>query len=209
MGIAAARADLLLLGFDIDSVESRGVKTQDLDLVLHCQNRAGLLGDFGGNFERHEFVDQPFRRPDAVIAAVEDFIRSDPEQQLRDDMGKIPGARMDERQRHRQASIDIGFLRGDPAEVVQPRQAAMLDDEVQVLERGRDIIDVSDVERVSVQRDDGRPLMDVNILDTELLRRFQIFVGVLVGQLVALGLDRKSTRLNSSHKTVSRMPSSA
>ena len=33
--------------------------------------------------------------------------------------------------------------------------------------------------------------------------------GVLVVQLLAAPTDRKSTRLNSSHSTLSRMPSSA
>ena len=140
-----------------------------------------------GNFERHELVDQPFRRPDAVVAAVQDLVRPNPEQQFGNDMGEIPRARVDEGQRHREAGIDIGFLGRDPAEIVKARQAAMLDDEVQILERRSDVIDVGHIERVAVKRNDRRSLVDVDILDAELLRRLEILVGRLVGQLVALG----------------------
>src|SRR5882757_11564568 len=66
MGITAARLDLLLLGLDINTVEARSIETKNLDLRLHRQNRTGLLGDIGGNFECHELVDKPLRRPDGV-----------------------------------------------------------------------------------------------------------------------------------------------
>ena len=36
-----------------------------------------------------------------------------------------------------------------------------------------------------------------------------LFNGIIAGCFLVLLLDRKSTRLNSSHRTVSRMPSSA
>ena len=125
------------------------------------------------NFEGHELVDQPFRRPDAVVAAVQDFVGAEPEQQLRNDMGEIARARVDERQRDGEAGVDIGLLRRDPAEIVKTRQAAMLDDEIQILERGRDIVDIGDVERVAVERDDRRALVNVDVLDAELLRRLE------------------------------------
>ncbi len=64
----------------------------------------------------------------------------------------------------------------------------MLDDEVQILERGGDVIDIGDIERIPVQRDDRWPLVDVDVLDPELLRRLEILVGRLVGELVALRL---------------------
>ena len=68
-------------------------------------------------------------------------------------MGEIAGTRVNERQRHREAAIDVGLLRRDPAEIVEARQAAMLDDEVQILERSRDIVDVGDIEGIAVQRE--------------------------------------------------------
>src|ERR1700680_237265 len=92
MGITAARLDLLLLGLDINTVEARSIKSEDLGFRLHRQNRTGLLGDIGGNFECHELVDQPLRRPDGVVAAVKDLVRSNPEQELRNDVGEISRA---------------------------------------------------------------------------------------------------------------------
>ena len=70
---------------------------------------------------------------------------------------------MDERHRHRQAGVHVGLLGGDPAEVLQPRQAAVLDDEVQVGEVRGHVVDVGDVEGVAVQRPDGRALVDVDV----------------------------------------------
>src|SRR5882672_4167665 len=94
VGIATARPDLLLLGFDINAVTARSIETKNLGFRLHRQNRTGLLGDVGRNFECHELVDQPLRRPDAVVAAVKDLVRSNPEQELGNDVSKISRARM-------------------------------------------------------------------------------------------------------------------
>jgi len=94
---------------------------------------------------------------------------------------------MDEGQRNRETGIDIGFLGRDPAEIVKARQAAVLDNEVQILERRGDVINIGHIERIAVKRNNGRSLVDVDILDTKLLRRLEIFVGRLVGQLIALG----------------------
>ena len=60
---------------------------------------------------------------------------------------------MDEGQRHRQPAVDVGLLRRDPAEIVKARQAAVLDDEVQVLERCRDVVDIANIECVLIQGD--------------------------------------------------------
>ena len=54
----------------------------------------------------------------------------------------------------------------------------MLDDPVEVLEVGRRIVDVMDVEGVLVQRDDGRPLVHVHVLDAELLAELEAAIGV-------------------------------
>jgi hypothetical protein len=63
---------------------------------------------------------------------------------------------MDERQHDGEAAEDIGFLHRDPAEIVQPRQAAMFDDEVEVREIRGAMVDIGDIEGVAVERDDGR-----------------------------------------------------
>ena len=83
-------------------------------------------------------------------------------------MGEIAWARVDERQSHRQAGIDVGFLGCDPAKIVEAWQAAMLDNEVQVLERGRNVIDIGHIERIAVERNDGGALVDVDVLDPKL-----------------------------------------
>ena len=80
---------------------------------------------------------------------------------------------VDERHGHRETAIDVGLLHRDPAEVVEPRQAAMFDDPVQALEVGRRVVDVMDVERVLVQGDDGRPLVHVDVLDAELVAQLE------------------------------------
>ena len=41
------------------------------------------------------------------------------------------------------------------------------------------------------------------------MKKRAFFTILLLGGLIMIGLDRKSTRLNSSHITRSRMPSSA
>ena len=138
------------------------------------------------NFEGHEFVDQPFRRPDAVVAAVQELVRPNPEQQFGHDMAEIAGTGVNEGQHDSEAAVNVGLLRGDPAEIVKTRQAAVLNDEVQVLERCGDVVDIGNVERVPVQGNDRRTLVNVNILDAVLLRRLKKFIGFLVGELVAL-----------------------
>ena len=65
-------------------------------------------------------------------------------------MAEITGTSVNEGQRHSEAAVNVGLLRGDPAEIVKTRQAAVLNDEVQVLERCRDVVDIGNVERVPV-----------------------------------------------------------
>ena len=49
----------------------------------------------------------------------------------------------------------------------------MLDDPVEVLEVGRRVVDVVDVEGVLVERDDRRALVDVDVLDAELVAQLE------------------------------------
>src|SRR5580704_2588006 len=154
-------------------------RRKDLLLLLKRQSRSGLLRLLLRNLEGHEFVDQPFRRPDAVVAAVQELVRPKPEEKLRHHVAEITGASVNERQRNREAAIHVGFLRGDPAEVIEARQATMFNDEVEVLERRCDIVDVGDVEGVPVQGNDRWTFVNVDVLDTELLRRLKELVGLL------------------------------
>src|ERR1700730_3025766 len=158
VGITAARPDLLLLGFDVNAVKPRSIETKNLGFRLHRQNRTSLLGDIGRNLERHELVDQPFRRPDGVVTTVQDLVRTNPEQKFRNYMREIAWAPMNEGQANGGTGIDIGFLGRDPAEIVKARQAAMLDDEVQILKRRSHVINVGHIERIAVKRNYGRSL---------------------------------------------------
>ena len=65
-------------------------------------------------------------------------------------MAEITGTSVNEGQHHREAAINVGLLRGDPAEIVKTREAAVLNDEIEILERCGDIVNVGDVERVPV-----------------------------------------------------------
>ena len=133
-----------------------------------------------------EALDLPLRLPDAVVAAEGHLVLADPEQQLAHDPGEELRPRVHQAaDDHRQAGVDVGLLRRHVAEVVDPRQAHVLDDEVQLGEVGRGVVHVGDVERVLVQRPDRRALVHVDVLDAELLRLLQVPVGGRVAQLVA------------------------
>ena len=150
MCVSARGFDLLLLRLDVDAIQSSRIESEYLLFRLERQNRPGLLRLFLWNFEGHEFVDEPLRSPDAIVATVQQLVWPDPEEQFGHNVAKIAGTGMNERQRDREAAIDVGFLRGDPAEVIEAREAAMFNDEVQVLERSCDVVDVANVKCVLV-----------------------------------------------------------
>src|SRR5205814_9551894 len=83
--------------------------------------------------------------------------------------------------------VDVRLLRRHEAEVLDPRQADVLDDEVELWEVRGDVVDIRDVERVLVERPDRRSLVDVDVLDPELL--------ALLQETLRLGtLERPATR---------------
>jgi hypothetical protein len=86
---------------------------------------------------------------------------------------------------HGQAGVHVRLLGGHEAEVLDPRQAHVLDDEVELGEVGRAVVDVGDVEGVLVQRPDRRALVHMDVLDAELLARLQVPVRRRVGELPA------------------------
>ena len=77
-------------------------------------------------------------------------------------------------QRHGKARVHVRFLGGDPAEVLKARKPTVLDDEVQLGERARRLIDIGNVEGVPVERVNRRALVHVNVLDAQLLALLQI-----------------------------------
>jgi hypothetical protein len=95
---------------------------------------------------------------------------------------------VDERHGHGEARVDVGLLGGDPAEVLQPRQAAVLHHEVEVGEVGGRVVDVGHVEGVQVQRADRRALVHVDVRDAQLPTQFEIPAGHGIGELPAAGV---------------------
>src|SRR5579863_6726385 len=97
----------LALRVRIDSIKARGVQAENLALVFHRQVHAVLRLNVFWQLEGHEPVDQPLWLPDGVIAAKENLVRPDPEEQVGNDLGKVARARVNERQGYRQPAIDI------------------------------------------------------------------------------------------------------
>jgi hypothetical protein len=75
------------------------------------------------------------------------------------------------------AGIDIGFLRRDPTEIIEPWQTNMLDNEIQPVEIGGDVIDIMDIESVGAQGVYGWSLVHVDVFDSCCLGQLQILVG--------------------------------
>ncbi len=92
---------------------------------------------------------------------------------------------MDERKNDRKPAKYIGFLHRDPAEIIQPRQTAMLDNKIQIREVGRTMVDIGDIKRIPVERNNRRSLMDMDIFDPKFLAALQISIGCWVGKLIA------------------------
>lgn len=65
-------------------------------------------------------------------------------------MANITGTGVNEGQRDSEAAVNVGLLRGDPAKIVKARQAAVLNDEVKILERCGDVVDIGNVERIPI-----------------------------------------------------------
>ena len=122
-----------------------------------------VLGHVLGDLEVHELLDQPLRRPQRVVAGEQDPVLADPVDELADDLREVARPGVDERHRDGQPAVHVGLLGGDPAEVLQPGQPDVLDDEVQVGEVGGHVVDVGHVEGVAVQRPDRRALVHVDV----------------------------------------------
>ena len=170
----------------VDAVELRGVEAEDLLLALDAEPRVVREVLVVGHLPVDEALDLPLRLPDGVVAAEEHLVLADPEQQLAHDLGEEPRARVHQAaDHHRQAGVDVALLRRHEAEVLDPRQPDVLDDEVELLVVGRDVVDVGDVEGVLVQRPDRRALVDVDVLDPELDALVEERHRLGVGQLPA------------------------
>src|SRR5207244_112920 len=125
---------------------------------------------------------------DRVVAGPQHLVLADPEQQLAHHLGEEarPGVHQAPDD-DREPRVDIRLLRRHEAEVLDPRQADVLDDEVELREVRRDVVDIRDVECVLVERPDRRALVHVDVLDPQLL--------ALLQETLRLGvLERPATR---------------
>src|SRR3954447_14789338 len=172
---------------DLDAVQLRGVEPEDLLLAVDAEARKVRELGVIGHLPVHEALDLPLRLPDRVVGAEQHLVLADPEQQLAHDLREELRARVHQAaDDHGEAGVDVGLLRRHEAEVLDPRQADVLDDEVEpAVVVGGHVVDVGDVERVLVQRPDRRALVDVDVLDAELRALVEERLGRLVGQLPA------------------------
>ena len=160
--------DRLQRALDVDVVQPGDVAADDLPLDLIGQINPVLGFEVLGQLEGHELVQLPVRVPDREVGAVDDAVRSEPEEQVGHDFGKEARAVVDEGQRHRERAIDVGAARRHPAEIVEPRQAQVVDDEVQLgVEPGR-LVDIAHVEPGEREGLDGGPFVEVHVLDAQL-----------------------------------------
>ena len=64
----------------------------------------------------------------------------------------------------------------------------MLDDEIEIGEVRRHVVDIGDIERVAIQRPDRRALVDVDVADAEFAADLEVAAGRGVVELVAARL---------------------
>src|SRR5690348_9141930 len=112
--------------------------------------------------------------PNRIVTAEQQSIFAKPEQQFRHNMAEVARPCVHESHRDRQSAIYVGLLRGDPAEIVEARQADMIDDKIQFGKAGRGVVDVSHVKGVAIERQDRRSLMHMNVLYSPLSAFLQI-----------------------------------
>src|SRR5262249_15006839 len=154
-----------------------------------------LFLDVIRKLERHELLHDPAGVPDRVVAGKEQLVGADPPEEIGQHLGEIARAAMDERHHHSQAAVNIALLGGDPAEIFQAGQPTVLDDEVEISERGGSFVDVGDIERITVEGPDGRPLVHVNVLDTQFYALLQVASGPWIGELPPPGISLPLSRV--------------
>jgi hypothetical protein len=160
--------ELLELGHGVDVVEPRDVAAEDLLLGLLGQLDAEVVLQVGRQLEGVEAVEQPLRVPDREVGAPDD--RSGPSQNSRFAITLAELARpvAEEHVRDGERGVDVRAAGRQPAEVVEPREAAVVDDEVQLGVQRRRLVDVAHVELLERQGLDRRALVEVHVLDAEL-----------------------------------------
>lgn len=90
--------------------------------------------------------------------------------------------------RHRQSAEDVRFLDCYPAEILEPRQTDMLDDEVQVREGSGCVVDIGDVEGILVQGPDRGALVNVDVRHAKVQALLKVLERPLVCQFPPLGI---------------------
>src|SRR6266568_6132010 len=147
--LVAALRELVLgdrveLGRGVDAVEPGDVAADDLVLDLRGQVDAVLLLEVLRELEVHEHFELPVRVPDREVGAVDDPVGPEPEEHVGHDLREPARAVGDEGEHHRQAGVDVRAAGRDPAELLDPGRAAVVDDQVHLrIQPGR-LVDVAD-----------------------------------------------------------------
>jgi len=162
---------------NVNAIETGHVFAQNLPLDLQGQRGVVLLLQVVGDVIRHEFLNQPLGGPDRIVAPEAQLVWPQPEQQIGHNFAEVTRAQMHKSHGHGQSGVDVRFLRGDPAKIVQARQPNVLHNEIQCRKVGGRVIDVVHIEGITAQGVDRGALVDMNIFDTQFLGQLQILVG--------------------------------
>jgi len=151
-------------------VQAGEVLTEDLALGLLGERRvAALLDDVARELEVPELLKRPLRVPDRRLAAVDDLVLPAPPEHLPEHLGEDPRLAGDEVHRRGDRRVEVRVADDLPQDLVQPRQADVEDDEVDVGEVRRRPVHVERpgvLDRLRAERD---ALVDADEVDPQLL----------------------------------------
>src|SRR5260221_1265156 len=152
----------LVLLADINVVQPSRVLAKNL--LLHLQGeRTGFRHKICWQLEIHELIYYPFWLPKRVVAAEKNAVRSQPEEELADNLTAVTGTGMDQGDRHGKPRVHIRFLCRDERKIVEPRQPTMFDDKIQIRKKRCHFVDVGDIESILIQWANRRAFMHMNI----------------------------------------------
>src|SRR5258708_22064189 len=105
--------------------------------------------------------------PDGEVRAIDDTVRAKPEEQIGHHFGKEARTVVDEGERHSQGAVHIWTACGNPAEIIETRQANMVDNEIQFGVKPGGLVNIAYVKFCEGERLDRRFIAVLHILYTE------------------------------------------
>src|SRR5215471_1019264 len=149
----------------INAVEPGNIAADDLLFDLIGQIDAVLGFDILRQLEGHKVIELPLRVPDGEVGAVDDAVRTQPEEQVGHNLGKEAWTVVDKGESDCQRTVDVGAASGDPAEIIKSRQANVVNDEVQFRVEPGWLVDVAYIKLGKREWLDGGSFMEVHIFD--------------------------------------------